>query len=73
VSTIRDVMGKSIEPTVLNEAGRDSEIPVQYLDSTRARTVLGWSPKYSFSDGLSRTIRWYEDLLRGGDRIRAAE
>jgi CDP-glucose 4,6-dehydratase len=73
VETIRDLMDKQIQPTVLNEAGRDSEIPVQYLDSTRARTVLGWSPKYSFSDGLSRTIAWYEDLLRGGDRIRAAE
>ncbi len=73
VETIRDLMGKRIQPTVLNEAGRESEIPVQYLDSTRARKVLGWSPKYSFRDGLSCTIAWYEGLLRGGDRTRAEE
>jgi CDP-glucose 4,6-dehydratase len=63
VETIRDLMGKPIEPTVLGEAGPDSEIPVQYLDSTRARTLLDWTPRYSFREGLGRTIEWYEQLL----------
>ncbi|HVT43067.1 MAG TPA: GDP-mannose 4,6-dehydratase [Thermoanaerobaculia bacterium] len=64
VETIRDLMGKSIAPTVLCEAGPDSEIPVQYLDSTRARALLDWTPRYSFREGLERTIPWYEQLLR---------
>jgi UDP-glucose 4-epimerase len=27
-------------------------------DTTRARTVLGWQPRTSFSAGLSETVRW---------------
>jgi CDP-glucose 4,6-dehydratase len=73
VETIRDLMGKKIDPTVLGEAGPDSEIPVQYLDSARARATLGWSPKYSFRDGLTRTIQWYEELLRAGASRQAGE
>jgi CDP-glucose 4,6-dehydratase len=64
VRTIGEVMGTNLEPTVLGEAGPDSEIPVQYLDSSRARSVLGWRPRYSFREGLSQTVAWYEELLR---------
>lgn len=63
VETIREIMGREIEPTVLGEAGPDSEIPVQYLDSTRARTLLGWTPQYTFDEGLARTIAWYEQFV----------
>jgi CDP-glucose 4,6-dehydratase len=63
VDTIRDVMGKEIEPTILGQAGSDSEIPVQYLDSSRAQRVLGWKPRYGFRDGLRRTVEWYGELL----------
>ena len=28
-------------------------------DNRLARTVLGWTPKVSFSQGLDRTIKWY--------------
>lgn len=30
-------------------------------DFTRAKTVLGFSPKVAFSDGLERTWRWFQD------------
>jgi nucleoside-diphosphate-sugar epimerase len=29
------------------------------LDISRARTLLGWEPRVSLSEGLSRTIDWY--------------
>ncbi len=29
-------------------------------DITRARTILGWEPKVELSDGLARTIRYFE-------------
>ncbi len=35
------------------------EIVDQYLDTTRARTELGWSPQVPFEEGLHRTIAWY--------------
>jgi UDP-glucose 4-epimerase len=29
------------------------------LDISKAKRLLGWSPKFSFEDGLRRTIDWY--------------
>jgi CDP-glucose 4,6-dehydratase len=63
--TVKDVvartlkaMGKSeIQPEIRNEAS--NEIPVQCLDSTKAKTVLNWKPKYGFDDGLKQTVDWY--------------
>jgi len=46
---------------VRNEA--TNEIPDQYLDATKARTVLGWTPSCTVEQGLERTIRWYTELL----------
>jgi CDP-glucose 4,6-dehydratase len=65
VRTLGEVMGRAdILPTILGEAGPDSEIPVQYLDSTKAERVLGWRARFGFEDGLRRTADWYIGLLR---------
>jgi nucleoside-diphosphate-sugar epimerase len=29
------------------------------LDISRAKKLLGWAPKISLEEGLSRTIKWY--------------
>ncbi|MGZ6971460.1 MAG: dTDP-glucose 4,6-dehydratase, partial [Thermoanaerobaculia bacterium] len=29
------------------------------IDATKIRRELGWSPSYSFEEGLLRTVRWY--------------
>ena len=52
-----------LEPRILNVAA--GEIKDQYLDSTRAREVLGWRATVSLSVGLEKTYRWYEELLGG--------
>jgi CDP-glucose 4,6-dehydratase len=58
-------MGRTgLEPQILNTA--HNEIPHQYLSSQKARRILGWQPKFSFEEGLKRTISWYEELLEGG-------
>lgn len=31
------------------------------INPTKIRTKLGWSPKYTFEDGLRKTIQWYLD------------
>lgn len=31
------------------------------IDTTRARTTLGWSPKTDFRAGIEETVRWYVD------------
>ena len=39
------------------------EIPEQWLDSQRAKTVLGWAPTFDFDRGLAKTIDWYREFL----------
>jgi CDP-glucose 4,6-dehydratase len=50
-----------LEPIVLAEA--QNEIQDQYLDSRRAKRMLGWTPQYSLRDGLRETIAWYWEFL----------
>jgi CDP-glucose 4,6-dehydratase len=37
------------------------------LDSTRARTLLGWRPRWSLQQALERTLSWHRALRRGAD------
>jgi CDP-glucose 4,6-dehydratase len=50
-----------LEPVVLAEAPH--EIQDQYLDSSKAKRVLGWAPRYSLREGLRETIAWYWEFL----------
>ncbi len=58
---ILDSMGSSLKPDVRNNA--KGEIQHQYLDASKARSVLSWSPSFAFEDGMERTIQWYRDNL----------
>ena len=40
------------------DAARPGEVQRIYLDASRAKRVLGWSPQVEFSDGLRRTVEW---------------
>jgi CDP-glucose 4,6-dehydratase len=61
-AAICEAAGKSDEkPTILGEAS--DEIASQYLDSSKARDLLGWTPTMSIGDGLARTFAWYQALL----------
>jgi CDP-glucose 4,6-dehydratase len=44
-------------------ADAKGEIPDQYLDSSRARRLLGWEPQYTLEEGLKGTIAWYRREL----------
>ncbi|MDR3607129.1 MAG: GDP-mannose 4,6-dehydratase [Oligoflexia bacterium] len=68
VQSVLKEMGKeNLKPTILNEAS--NEIPVQCLDSTKAKQILNWKPRHGFNDGLKQTIAWYrEHLAQGGRR-----
>jgi CDP-glucose 4,6-dehydratase len=62
VNLILKLLGKaSLVPVVLNEASH--EIPRQYLDSSKARRMLGWQPGYALEEGLRETIAWYSEHL----------
>lgn len=61
VARIGVATGICIEPNIIGEATH--EIPAQYLDSTLARTELGWSPVVGLEEGLRRTADWYRNHL----------
>lgn len=52
---------EDLEPEVRAEVRH--EIPHQYLDATKARRALGWSPRFGLEEGLRQTIAWYRDFL----------
>lgn len=62
VKNIQKLIGcEHLEPVILNNA--QGEIHSQYLDSTKAREILGWKPQYSLDAGLTETIEWYRNYL----------
>lgn len=40
---------------------RPGEVQRIYLDATRAKAVLGWTPRVAFREGLERTVAWSRD------------
>lgn len=66
VETILSVVGKpDLRPEIRNEASK--EIREQYLDCTKARRALGWTPSHSLEDGLAETVEWYAAWLEARD------
>ena len=62
VGRVLGFMGaESLEPTILGEASH--EIRAQYLDCSKAKQRLDWSPKWDFEDALAETVPWYERWL----------
>ena len=45
------------EDAIYDDA-RPGEVQRIYLDATRAKQVLGWTPQISFAEGLRRTVEW---------------
>jgi CDP-glucose 4,6-dehydratase len=55
-------MGKSdLTPQVLNQAS--NEIFEQYLDCTKAKTILGWQAEHDIESALNETIAWYREYF----------
>lgn len=56
-----DVLGQKIEPQFGPD--RAGDIKHSNADITKARTLLGYQPKYSFAQGIELTIEWYKNNL----------
>jgi len=62
VDLLRAAMGRQdLEPVILDEVV--AEIPEQTLSAAKARTELGWSPRFSLEEGIEKTVRWYRAHL----------
>jgi UDP-glucose 4-epimerase len=61
ISLLTHILDKPIE--VLYKPARDFDVRTNVLDITRARTLIGWSPKISIEEGLSRHLNYLRNQL----------
>lgn len=59
--TILRLMDSDLRLDIRNEAS--NEIRRQYLDASKARRLLGWTPLFALEQALVLTIRWYRDFF----------
>jgi dTDP-glucose 4,6-dehydratase len=58
VQTICDRLGKRFEDAVKVVAERPGQDAAYVIDSTKARTELGWKPTISLDEGLTDVVDW---------------
>ena len=61
VTHILQLMNSTLKPDIRNEVS--NEILHQYLSAEKARSLLDWKPLFSLTEGLTLTIKWYENFL----------
>jgi UDP-glucose 4-epimerase len=44
--------------------GRPIDVPTSILSIDRAKTVLGWTPKTPFEEGLEQTLAWWRERAK---------
>ncbi len=44
---------------VVHRPRHEADVQATRADITRARTLLGWSPRYEFRDGVTQLVSWY--------------
>ena len=64
VLELAEAVGRTMgrKPEIQFAESRAGELSRSSLDTARARRILGWSPTYSFADGLGQLVEWF----RGG-------
>jgi len=71
VHRVLRMMGREdLEPIIQNIAS--AEIREQYMSAEKARTRLGWKPKYGLDDGLVETIEWYRAFFQAPETVSVA-
>ncbi|MBW4562756.1 MAG: GDP-mannose 4,6-dehydratase [Mojavia pulchra JT2-VF2] len=64
VQKIQRIMNREdIEPMLVPQT--HGEIWHQHVSTQKAQKVLGWTPYYSFDEGLRETVEWYVEFLCG--------
>lgn len=56
LATLEELLARPVNRRFL--PARKFDVPVNVLDITRAREVLGWAPRTPFKVGLQRTLQW---------------
>lgn len=59
VEEITNIYGYS--PEFKYDLSKPTMIPTRLVDTTRAKTELGWQSQVSLREGLTKTIDWYNN------------
>lgn len=62
VQTICEAMNRSFAESTETVAERLGQDAAYVIDSTKARTELGWKSEISLNDGVARVIKWVEEF-----------
>ncbi|MEZ2225967.1 GDP-mannose 4,6-dehydratase [Microcoleus sp.] len=62
VQTICEAMNRSFAESTETVAERLGQDAAYVIDSTKARTELGWKSEISLNDGVARVIKWVEEI-----------
>jgi dTDP-glucose 4,6-dehydratase len=65
IQMVAGIVGKKVEIEIENERIRPdrSEVGRLLADNSYAKTVLDWSPRVSFEEGLAATVDWFRTHL----------
>ena len=58
VDTVNKILGKKIKPKF--DPPRPGDILHSQADISKAEKLLGWKPRVEFSEGIAKTIAWYQ-------------
>jgi len=64
---IAEIWGDSAVVTKGSSEGQPHEANLLSLDSSRARSLLGWEPQWDLDQALEKTVGWYKVWLAGED------
>ena len=60
IQIIEESVGKKAEIEVIGL--QPGDVQITYADVAKARKYLGYDPKISFREGISKTVDWYNEL-----------
>jgi UDP-N-acetylglucosamine/UDP-N-acetylgalactosamine 4-epimerase len=60
IEILKDLTGSKVQQTY--RAERSGDIRDSLADITRAKTLLGYDPKYKIGDGLKLTLDWFKSI-----------
>ncbi len=58
INTFKVVLGHDFE--TVNKPMQDGDVDITYADISKAQNILGYDPKTSFEEGLSKFIAWHD-------------
>ena len=65
--TVARLWGGGAQVRKAQSTANPHEAGLLRLDSTLARSTLGWQPRWSMEQTLKHTVAWYQAWSRGGD------